>query len=469
MLMKKDRVKTYVKGLDELMGGGLPLSSSILVVGGPGAGKTTLCSQFVHNGAMNGEKGAIILIGQTKEKFRRDILAFGLDFAALEKKGIVRIYELPVYDKKFDASFSNLVLELDEFRPRRIVMDSFSIFFSSVDTGEKHKEMIRTLGHLTKDAVALLTLEKHSKKADYLDEFFASDGVIDLGLSGSADADRKLRIIKMRQTSHSMEAASYKLGDDGFRILHRPPLNHPGTVSFKKAATGITSLDEVIGGGFFRGTTILVAGSSGTGKTIMGLQFLIEGAKENEKGLFISFEESDKEIMRNISSIGWKLNGIIDSGRFEFYCAYPENMVADEIISILEQKLIEGHHNRVVIDSISRLSRCMEERAYLDFLKRISAVCRENMSTLMVLGESTGGDSINAVSEMNISSLVEGIVLLRHIEVLGEMRRSMIIVKLRGAQHDKRIKEFVIGDGGITLKGDIRDMEALIPAIEELG
>jgi len=469
MLMKKERVKTYMKGFDELMGGGLPLSSSVLVVGGPGAGKTTLCSQFVHNGAMNGEKGAIILIGQTKDKFRKDVLSFGLDFAMLEKKGLVKIYELPVYDKKFDSSFSNLVLELDEFRPRRIVMDSFSIFFSSVDTGEKHKEMIRTLSHLTKDAVALLTLEKHSKKADYLDEFFASDGVIDLGLSGSADADRKLRIIKMRQTSHSMEAVSYKLGDGGFRILHKPPLNHPHAVSFKKAATGITSLDEAIGGGFFRGTTVLVAGSSGTGKTIMGLQFLIEGAKEDEKGLFVTFEESDKEILRNISSLGWKLNGAVDSGRLEFYCAYPENMVADEIISILEQKLTDGRHSRVVIDSISRLARCMEERAYLDFLKRISAVCRENMSTLMVLGESTGGDSINAVSEMNISSLVEGIVLLRHIEVLGEMRRSMIIVKLRGAQHDRRIKEFVIGDGGITLKGDIRDMEALIPAVEELG
>ena len=131
--MKSNRAITYVEGLDELIEDGIPVSSSVLVTGGPGTGKTTLAAQFIYNGAKHGERGALILIGQTRERFKADMALMGFEFDAMDKKGAVRIYELPIYDRKFDANFSNLVLELTSFGPKRIAMDSFSIFFSSVE------------------------------------------------------------------------------------------------------------------------------------------------------------------------------------------------------------------------------------------------------------------------------------------------------------------------------------------------
>jgi len=464
--MKSERIKTYIDGLDELMEGGIPASTSLLAVGGPGSGKTTLCAQFIHNGAVRGEKGAMVLIGQTKERFLKDAMRIGINLLPLEKKGKVRIYELPVYDKRFDSNFSNLVLELDSFAPKRIAMDSFSIFFSSIDSKETHKETIRLLKYLVKNSSLILTLEKHSDRIIYPDEYFASDAVIDLGMPGVDGSGRQLRILKMRQTNHPLDPFTYKIAHGGLQVISKPELRHPQTVSNKKLNTGVEKLDEALCGGFYKGTSILVAGNSGTGKTIMGLQFLIEGAKKGEKCLYISFEESEKEILRNVSSLGWKLNKEMESGNLEFYTSYPENIVPDELIFQLSKKIQKGKYSRVVLDSITRLSRSMEEESYLDLLKHISSCCRLNMTTLVVLGEVAGGDTITSVSEMNISSLVEGIILLKHVELLGEMKRSLMIVKLRGVNHDKKIKEFRISQGGIVLCGDIQNMESLIPAVE---
>lgn len=468
MVMKDERIRTYVDGLDEAIGGGIPVSSSVLLVGGPGSGKTTLSTQFIYNGALHSEKGAIILIGQTREKFKNDMAKIGFDLKKLEKKGIVRIYELPVYDKKFDANFSNLVLELDSFGARRIVIDSFSVFFSSVATSEKHKEIIRMLKYLVEGSTLMLTLEKHSADINYPDEYFATDAVIDLGIPGVDGHDRKLKVLKMRQTDHSLSPFSFCISKGGIRVIKKPVLAHPKSVSYKRMKTGVETLDEALGGGFFNGTTILVAGNSGTGKTIMGLQFLLEGARQkNEKCLYISFEESDNEIKRNVSSIGWKLGGLIKKGKLDFFSAYPENKVPDELIEKIDNLICEGEYTRVVLDSITRLGQSMDDRSYLKFLKQVCATCRSKMATLMVLGEARGGDSISSVSEMEISSLVEGIILLKHVELLGEMRRSMMIVKMRGVNHDKKIKEFRIGNGGITIKGDLRKIESFIPAISD--
>jgi circadian clock protein KaiC len=464
--MRRKRIKTYIDGLDEIIEGGFPLSSSVLLVGGPGAGKTTFSAQFIHNGAKNKEKGAIVLIGQTVEKFKNDMTSHNIDFEPLIKKDLVRIYELPIYDKKFDANFSNLVLELSTFGAKRIVMDSFSMFFSTIETRDKHKEIIRLLKYLTKDSVLMLTLEKHEDKTKYPDEFFATDAVIDLGFTGK-ETERRLRIVKMRQTNHSLEKFSYKITDEGIKIIKKPELNHPGSVSFKKVKTGSAGLDEALGGGFYKGTTVLVAGNSGTGKTISGLQFLLEGAKTGEKSLYVSFEESENEIMRNVASLGWSPNKYIKDGSLEFLSLYPENSIPDELISIVNNKIKDGRYKRVVVDSITRLVRSMDQDSYLEFLKQICATCRSQLATLFVLGEIPGGDGIDHVSQMSISSLVEGIIILKHIELLGEMKRSLMIVKLRGVKHDKKIKEFTIGEGGLHIRGNLKDMETLIPAVSE--
>jgi circadian clock protein KaiC len=464
--MKSDRIKTHIEGLDDLIEGGIPLSTSLLAVGGPGSGKTTLCAQFIYNGALRGEKGALVLIGQTQDRFLKDVSKLGINLLPLIKKGKVKIYELPIYDKRFDSNFSNLILELDSFAPKRIAMDSFSIFFSSIESKEIHKETIRLLKYLLKKSSLILTLEKHSEKINYPDEFFASDGVIDLGIPGVDGKERQLKILKMRQTNHPLDPFTFKIGTGGLQVISKPELTHPKNVSSKKMNTGIEKLDRALSGGFYEGTSILVAGNSGTGKTIMGLQFLIEGTKNNEKCLYISFEESEKEILRNISSLGWKLNKQLANGNLEFYTSYPETVVPDELIFQLNKKIKNGKYSRVVLDSISRLSRSMDADKYLDFLKHISSCCKSKMTTLMILGEVAGGDTITSVSEMNISSLVEGIILLKHVELLGEMKRSLMIVKLRGVNHDKKIKEFEIQEGGIHLRGDLKNMESLIPAVE---
>jgi circadian clock protein KaiC len=455
---------TGIKGLDEITIGGLPRGRTTLVCGAAGSGKTLLATEFIVRGAVEfREPGVFVAFEEMVEELETNVASLGFDLPKLQKEGLVKIDHVHIdrseieetgeYD--LDGLFIRLGYAIDSIGAKRVVLDTIENLFSGLSNQAIIRaELRRLFGWLKEKGVtAIITGEKGegTLTRQGLEEY-VSDCVImlDHRLTNQIST-RLLRVVKYRGTMHGTNEYPFLIDEDGISVLPITSLALDSDVSTQRIASGIPALDKMLSGkGFFRGSSILVSGTAGTGKTSIAAYFANESCLRKERCLYFAFEESPQQIIRNMRSIGINLKDHVDSGLLQMHAARPTlNGLEMHLVSIHKQVrkfkprtvILDPITNLVTVGSVSEVKSMLIR--LIDFLQAEKITVLFTALTLNTI--------VNEQTDEGVSSLVDAWILVRDIESNGERNRGMYIMKSRGMKHSNQVREFVITDQGLDL------------------
>jgi len=470
-MAERDFTKTGIKGLDAILGGGIPRGNLILVEGAVGTGKTTLGVEFVYRGAIEfNEPGLIVLFEVSPDKLIRDAALFGWDLLELERQGRLKIVFTTrrVFEQEMQQADSLLLEEAGKVGARRIFIDSFGppAFGNSNNSGARDpRDALHILaeGLYRENLTAMLGLEVVAREevrlSALLPEEFIADTVMLLRLEAVERAiQRSLEIVKSRGHEYHMGRHSFRIVDGhGLEVYRRVQAPRDPTREFAAAfdpatrvSSGIPSLDEMLSGGYFVGSTTLVVGVSGVGKSVMSLQYVAEGARLGERSLMLTLDEPPAQVLRNAASIGIDLQGAIDRGAVQLYYDPPQEIEIDRHFHRIECIVREFKPRRAVIDSLSTYGSSLGAagRAFRDFFHAIVALMKEHQVTVIYNHENPELFGMSSVmGEYAVSSLVDNIVLLNWVELGDEFRRAVTVTKMRASPISRVTRECEIVNG----------------------
>jgi len=459
-----EKCPTGIKGLDEITNGGLPKGRPTLICGSAGCGKTLFSMEFLMHGAMEyGEPGVFMTFEETPEDLAKNFISLGFDLNDMMARGLIatdhvyiertEIEETGEYD--LEGLFIRLGSAIDSVKAKRVVLDTIEALFSGLSNTGIIRAELRRLFHWLKErgVTAIITGESGDKLLTrYGLEEYVADCVIFLDFRIEDQiATRRLRIVKYRGSAHGADEYPFLIDESGLSILPITSLGLDYAVSSERIATGVPKLDAMLEGkGFFRGSTILVSGTAGTGKTSMAATFADAACKRGERCLYFAFEESPQQIIRNMKSIGMDLAKWVKQGLLRFHSARP-TLYGLEMHLVTFHRVIDAFDPQVfIIDPISNLSAAGTESEVKSILTRlIDHLKMKKISTFLTDLTHFGG-SLEHTSE-EISSLIDTWLLLRDIELNGERNRGLYILKSRGMPHSNQIQEFLLTDQGIDL------------------
>lgn len=456
---------TGIQGLDEITFGGLPRGRPTLVCGGAGCGKTLLGMEFLVRGATEfGEPGVCLSFEETAEELATNVASLGFDVSglvarkklAIDYVSIERslIEEAGEYD--LEALFVRLGHAVESIGAKRVLLDSVEALFAGLENEAVLRSELRRLFRWLKEKrlTAVITGERGQNNLTRhgLEEYI-SDCVILLDHKVTETVlTRRLRIVKYRGSTHGTSEYPFLIESDGISVLPVTSADLKHAASNERVSTGVPALDTMFGGkGYYRGSSILVSGTAGTGKTSLTSQFVDAACARGEKCIFFSFEESANQIVRNMRSIGIDLGRWVDQGLLRFFAARPTTFGLEMHLVKIHKSIQEFDPSIVVVDPVTALvhsGTASETRGMLlrlvDFLKgkQITAL----MTTL------TSGANVQEQTEVAISSLVDAWLLLRDIETGGERNRGLYILKARGLAHSNQIREFLLTDHGAEIR-----------------
>lgn len=461
-----EKAATGIKGLDEITRGGLPKGRTVLVSGGPGSGKTLLGIEFLYRGAVElDEPGVFVCFEETAEELINNTGSFGWNIQELIDEERLFIEHIQVESKEIletgaydlDALFIRLMSAVQTVRAKRIVLDTVESLFASLPNETLLRSELRRLFHWLKDQglTAVITGERgeDSLTRHGLEEY-VSDCVIEMSRRTENEmSTRRLQILKYRGTSHETNTFPYLIDKDGFFIVPITSAALEHEASEERISTGIAGLDAMLGGqGFYRGSSVLVSGQAGTGKSSVAAKFALSTCDRGERCLYVAFEEASKQIIRNMRSIGIDLQPQLQAGNLRLVAERPTQSGLEMHLANLFRQVEEFNPQTVILDPITSLLKTGTPTEvqyllirYMDFLKQHNITC---LCTNLLIGVWT-----DTQSEMDtgISSIMDTWALLRNIESNGEHNRLIYLIKSRGMQHTKQVREFIISDEGIDL------------------
>lgn len=463
----RDTIKTGISGLDEIFMGGIKANNIILLEGSAGSGKTTLGLEFIYRGAKDfKENGLIISFELTPQKLMRDAAGFGWDLAGLQKKNKIKIvYASPSQIlQELQNPDGLLMTEIKAINAKRIFIDGITplrIFGDSVN-GRPFRDTLHLLVNSLQrvGVTAMLTRELHEGAAggnssDH--EQFVCDTIITLSnTTNNRNTHRFIEIKKSRgQDFISGQHTLRIVANEGVNIYRRtqsrPKDYNDQKTSTNRSSIGVTDLDEIMGGGIYDGSITLAVGISGSGKTVLGVEFLIEGARQGKKGLHITLDEHPKQILRNAKSLGLDLGKYVDKGdiiiAYESPLELEMDVHFDKIVKIIEKNNIE----RVVVDSLAAYESSNAKEAH-QFIYALTTYFKDKLITAICNYESPELLGLSQISvDLKASAIVDNIVLLSYVEISTKLRRALLVPKVRGAAIPQMTREFLIQQGGIKI------------------
>jgi circadian clock protein KaiC len=459
------KAATGIDGLDEITGGGLPKGRPTLICGGPGCGKTLLAVEFLVRGATQfDEPGVFITFEESAEELAQNVRSLGFDLDALiaEKKLAIdhvrversEIEETGEYD--LEGLFLRLGFAIDSVGAKRIVLDTIESLFSGFTNEALLRSELRRLFRWLKDRgmSAVITGERgeRSYTRQGLEEY-VSDCVILLDHRvNEQTSTRRLRIVKYRGTMHGTNEYPFIIDEDGFSVLPLSGLKLEHAVSDERISSGVPGLDAMLDGkGYYRGSSILVSGTAGTGKTSLAAHFAHATAQRGERCLYLAYEESPSQLMRNMRSIGVELEPLVKKGVLTIHSSRPTLHGLEMHLVQIHKMVAEHEPAAVIIDPISNFinsSTAIETQAMLmrmvDFLKT-------KQITALFTHLTSGGRAIEA-TDVGISSLIDTWLLVRDVETGNARTRGLYVLKSRGMPHSNEVREFTITPRGVQLK-----------------
>jgi circadian clock protein KaiC len=456
---------TGIHGLDEITLGGLPRGRPTLVCGGPGCGKTLLGMEFLVRGAMQfNEPGVCLSFEETAGELSSNVASLGFDVTALvaKKKLLIdhvrlergMIEEVGEYD--LEGLFLRLGFAVDAIGARRVLIDSVETLFAGLrDKALLRSEMARLFRWLKdRDLTAVVTAERgEGALTRHGLEEYISDCVILLDHRVTETVlTRRLRVVKYRGSTHGMNEYPFLIESDGISVLPLTSAELQHTASRDRVPTGVPALDAMFGGkGYFRASSILVSGTAGTGKTSLTAHFIDAACARGEKCVFLSFEESANQIIRNMRSIGIDLGRWVDRGLLHFQAARPTTFGLEMHLVKIHKMVREIAPRIVVVDPINGLLQSGSASETRSMVLRLVDFLKEQQVT-SILTTLTSNSGPQEQTEIDMSSLVDTWLLLRDIESGGERNRGLYVIKARGVGHSNQIREFLLTDHGVQLR-----------------
>lgn len=470
VLHSLEKVPTGIGGVDEITRGGLPKGRPTLVCGNAGCGKTLFSMEFIVHGAMEfDEPGVFMAFEERSEELAVNVASLGYDLDDLVARGKMaldyvqvdrsEIEEAGEYD--LEGLFVRLGYAIDSIGAKRVVLDSLeTIFAGFLDTALLRAEL-RRLFRWMKDrgVTAIVTAERSDNSPGltrYGIEEFVADCVILLDNRVVEQVStRRLRVVKYRGSSHGANEYPFLIGDRGISVLPITTLGLNYPVSGDRISTGVSRLDAMFGGGgYYRGSTVLISGTAGTGKSSLAAAFVEAACKRGERSLYFAFEESPDQIVRNMRSIGIDLQPYVDRGLLEFRAIRPTMYGLEMHLLTIHEAVSRFKPSVVVFDPLTGFTSVGQPLEIKGMLSRLIDYLKINQITALFTSLTSGERQNENVetTETEVSSLIDTWILLRNVEQNGERNRTLYVLKSRGMAHSNQVREFVLFSGGIRLE-----------------
>lgn len=458
-----EKCPTGISGFDDISGGGLPQGRPTLLAGHAGSGKTLFALEFVLHGIEKfQEPGVFVSFEEAPAELAVNVASLGFDLACHQAENRLRILYIKLdpltlieageYD--LDGLFLRLGAAIDTLGAKRIALDAVENLFSAFTDLRILRAEFRRLMDWLKDkgVTAIVTTERGTDSITRhgLEEYIA-DCVVTLDNRIEDQlATRRLRIVKYRGSAHGGDEYPFVLDRYGFSVI---PITSAGLaypVSSERISSGIESLDEMLSGGLFRGSSVLVSGTSGTGKSSTCAQMVDAACRRGERCLYLALEESPDQIERNMASIGMALARWRHAGLLRFHAARPTSGGLESHLATLAGLVEEYAPQMVIIDPITAFNTTSDEERVKLMLIRSVDLFKSRGITSLFSALTLGGAAPESTS-IGISSLVDVWLLLRNLESAGERTRGLYVCKARGTAHSNQIREFLLTDSGIKL------------------
>ncbi|WP_285055215.1 circadian clock protein KaiC [Pedobacter ginsengisoli] len=458
------KTPTGIPGLDEVTLGGLPTGRPTLICGGPGCGKTLFALEFIVRGAEQyNEPGVFIAFEEKPDELSANVTSLGFDLEQLQKQKKLKIDYVHVDKTEIEETgeydleglFIRLGYAIDSIGAKRVVLDTIENLFSGLtNEGILRAELRRLFSWLKEKGVtAIITGETGEKTLTRQGlEEYVSDCVILLDHRIiNQISTRRLRVIKYRGTMHGTNEYPFLIDEEGISVLPVTSLKLNKQVSTGIVSSGIKPLDSMLGkGGFYKGSSVLVSGTAGTGKTSFAASFIDKACERKERSLYFAFEESPNQIIRNMRSIGIDLQKHIDKGLLEFYASRPTLYGLEMHLVSIHKAIRKFKPQVVVLDPITNLITVGSVSDVKSMLVRLIDFLQSEQITVMFTALSLN-TIVSDQTDEGVSSLVDAWLLIKDIELNGERNRGLYVIKSRGMQHSNQIREFIITDNGLDL------------------
>jgi len=458
---------TGIKGFDEITEGGLPKNRITLISGGAGSGKTLLGIDFLVNGAINyKEHGVFMSFEETEDEVYQDVASLNLDLAGLVAKKQIRfeyvlLQRIDIHEKgefNLEGLFIRLELAIDSINAKRVVLDSIESLFAGItDAGVLRLEIKRLFQWLKqKQVTAVITGEQgqDSFTRHGLEEFISDCIILLDNRVRQQVSTRRIRVIKYRGSNHGTNEYPFVIDKDGLSVIPitSAGLDHPGTA--EKVSTGVASLDKLFAaGGYTRGSTVLVSGTAGTGKTSLAAAFSVASCRRGERCLYLSYEESPGQLIQNMRSVGFDLERWTKKGLLKIVSTRPAFFGLETHLLDLYKILADFKPTSVVIDPLTSLIGQAETSEIQSMLTRMIDALKSKGITGVFTSLVSSTAQNDTSGEIGVSSLIDTWIVVRELEESQGKRRTrgLYIVKSRGTGHSSDVQKMVFGNDGVHM------------------
>lgn len=459
------KTQTGIIGLDEITGGGLPTGRPTLISGGPGCGKTLLALEFLVRGASHfNEPGVFVAFEEQADELAANVNSLGFDIESLVSSGMLildyihiersEIEETGEYD--LEGLFIRLAHAIQTIGAKRVVLDTIEALFAGLPNHAIIRAELRRLFRWLKDRgmTAVITGEKGELSLTrYGLEEYVADCVVTLDHRVNDQiSTRRLRVVKYRGTSHGTNEYPFIISDRGISVLPITSLQLDHEAPTERILTGIPRLDDMLEGkGVYRGSSVLVTGSPGTGKSSIGAKFAETVCRRGERTLIFAYEESPAQMIRNMKSIGINLGPWVKKGLLQIHSSRPTMQGLEQHLVMMHDTVMEFQPALVVVDPISNLTLEQHHDDAKPTLMRLIDFLKRHQITSVFTSLTSGSSPDSEDSNMGVSSLMDTWFLLRNVELNGERNRTLYVLKSRGMSHSNQVREFLLSAKGINL------------------
>lgn len=473
------KLPTGIAGFDQIANGGIPKGRSTLLSGTAGSGKTVLALQFLLAGIRQfGESGVFVTFEEAPQDLMQNVRSFGWDLEgllAVKKLAVVDATPEPgqetitvgAYD--LSALLARIENSIRSVNAKRVILDAIGALFPQLaDANIIRRELHRIAAGLRKLGVTtLVTMERTEEEGGVgrwgVEEFVADNVIVLRNRLEQEKRRRTVEILKFRGASHHKGEYPFTIDtEDGVTIIPLSSIELKQKSSDVRVSSGILELDKMCSGGMYRDSIILVSGATGTGKTLMVSQYIKAAIETGERALLFAAEESREQLTRNAASWGVDFDKAERDGILRIICRYPEVMGLEDHLLRMKRDIRDFQPKRVAVDSMSAFERVSTQKSFREFVIALTSTIKHLEITGLFTNTTAmiaGGES---VTEAHISTITDTIILLRYVELHGEMRRGLTVLKMRGTFHDKGIREYLIDNQGLHVQGPFRGVHGIL-------